>query len=47
MKNAKQNPKKRSSGDRAGSSTDMDARLREEISRTVKEIMLKTKKQGE
>ena len=44
---AKHNPKKRSGSDRASSSIDRDARLREEISRTVKEIMLKSKKQGE
>ena len=43
MKNAKQNPKKRSSGNRTSGSNDRDARLREEIAKTVKEIMSKSK----
>ena len=42
---AKKNLKKR--GGRTSGSGDRDAGLREEIARTVREIMLKTKKQGE
>lgn len=42
----KKNPKKRGNGRTSGSG-DRDAALREEIARTVKEIMMKTKKQGE
>ena len=43
MKNAKQNTKKRSGGDRISGNNDRDARLREEIAKTVKEIMSKSK----